>query len=105
MSVELLPWLHIYGSYTYHSPATIRGTREVLLSLKSSIEAALKRKPEDAEVYASDGEGYAVQVIMVSTISSLGAPEYISDAEYSLSRAKAERDRAMRLEHKRRGRG
>jgi hypothetical protein len=98
---EALPWLHIYGQYTYHGEAVIRGTKEGLTALRDAIDAALKRRPRDAHVFASDGEGYPVSVMMVNTQHTLGTPEYIFEAEYALSKAKAERDRQFRLQHKR----
>ena len=67
--------LNIYGQAYYHSDAKIIGNREGLLQLKKTIENALMhgkatteteviRTDESTPLFASDGEGYEVIIVM-----------------------------------------
>lgn len=88
-----LEWLHVYGQYSYHSEARIRGTREGLIRLRDGINAALKSGESQATVIASDGEGYVVDVVCVSTHAHLGSPEYVFEQHGRLMAEEAERAR------------
>ena len=81
--MEHLPWLHIYGQYMWHSPATIRGSRSGLESLRAARDTALDTGAGSGEVVATDGEGYAVMVNLVTLVSAMGTPEYGIQAEDS----------------------
>lgn len=72
-------WLHIRPQHWYHSPAEIVGTEAGLSALADAITAAIRGKAGGADVFASDGEGYSVDVRRSSTISGLGTPFYTSD--------------------------
>lgn len=86
-------WLHVYGQYRWHSPATIRGTSEALKLLRDAIDAALAHDQNaKATVFAADGEGYSINVQMVNTMAALGSPEYIVDLESEFSRRESQRD-------------
>jgi len=95
-SFDRLPWLHIYGQYIYHGPATIKGTRDGLTALRDAITKALECGEETAEAFASDGEGYGVNILRVNTHASLGDPEYIYEAEFRVGIRAAEREREIR---------
>ena len=67
--------LNIYGQAFYHQEARIIGSRDGLLQLKRTIEKALREgkattdtdvayNDGNATLFASDGEGYEVIVIM-----------------------------------------
>lgn len=80
MSVE--GWMHIYPQYTYHSEAFIRGDRAALMKLRDAIDKALAGDQNaHAEVFAKDGEGYAVQVQLCNVIGLLGPPPYSQEYE------------------------
>lgn len=90
---DSLEWLHVYGQYTWHADATLRGTKEGLLKLRAAIDAALESGKGEAVVMASDGEGYRLQVICVSTHALLGEPEYIHETYGRLMQDEADRAR------------
>lgn len=59
--------LNIYGQAFYHQEARIVGNKEGLLVLRDAIDEAIKTSKartsnDDAPLFASDGEGYAVIV-------------------------------------------
>ncbi|KKK62083.1 hypothetical protein LCGC14_3007870 [marine sediment metagenome] len=67
--------LNIYGQEFWHTDARIVGNREGLEELRDTIERALKdgksstleddaRSGEETPLFASDGEGYEVIVLM-----------------------------------------
>jgi hypothetical protein len=98
--INRVAWLHIYGQHYWHSPATIRGNREALLALKAAIDVALEGSEGEAVVFASDGEGYAVNVVRASTMAVLGHPEYLYTLEHQMGLREAEREREFRLAKK-----
>ena len=67
--------LHIYGQYTYHDNAQIKGNRLGLEALVDAIRHALKYKDsESTPVFVNDGEGYTVLVECVEDAGKLDAP-------------------------------
>lgn len=58
-----LPMIHIYGQDRWHEPAQIIGNRRGLEMLRDAIDGALRSGIEEAEVYATDGEGYGIAVV------------------------------------------
>lgn len=76
-----LGWMHVYGQQRPHAPAIIVANRKALEQLQQAIGAALASLEGEAEVFASDGEGYRVQVRMVNVLNNLGEPRYISYLE------------------------
>lgn len=100
--VDLSAWMHVYGQFMWHGEARIVGTRSALEGLRAAIDAALKDgKGETGEVFASDGEGYVVEVYRADLIAHLGHPEYRVEAEYSAARQAAHRDNTFRRALKR----
>lgn len=72
------PWMHLYAQYIEHSPATIRGNVEALRKLRDAITEAIEGGTGEAkDIFASDGEGYSIEVQRVNTIAALGTPQYI----------------------------
>ena len=72
-----LGWAHVRPQPYPHGPARIIGNRKALEQLQYAIEAALAGvEAPYAEVFARDGEGYQLQVQMVSVLDSLGDPRY-----------------------------
>lgn len=94
--IGALPWMHVYGQYMPHDCATLRGTVAALTAVRNAIDVALKEGTGTAEVFASDGEGYKINVTRTSTFAQLGAPEYIYEKEFELGMRTAERDRKYR---------
>lgn len=92
---DALEWLHVYGQYSYHSEATIRGTIAGLTALREAISKALEGGKGCARVIASDGEGYSLQVLRVNTQAALGHPEYLFELEYEMGKREAERKRQI----------
>ncbi len=90
-------WLHIYGQFSYHSEATVKGTKDGLTQLRDAIDAALATGRGEATVIASDGEGYRVEVISVSTHGELGSPEYVFEEGRRFMSEEAERARQYGL--------
>lgn len=62
--------LNIYGQEFWHTEAKIAGSKEALEALKEAIDCAIKNgksaiensEKEKEPLYASDGEGYAVEI-------------------------------------------
>jgi hypothetical protein len=73
------PWLHIYAQYTNHAPATIRGTKEGLIALRDALTVAIDNGKGEGTAYASDGEGYPIEVQRVNVLNLLGRLPYTAD--------------------------
>ncbi|MCM8735932.1 hypothetical protein M5E06_17500 [Azospirillum sp. A1-3] len=58
-----IPMVHLYGQPSWRDDAHIIGNRAGLESLRDAIDKALKTGAEEAEVFATDGEGYGIQVV------------------------------------------
>lgn len=101
-SIQNEEWLHIRGQLTYHFEARISGTTAGLIALRDAINSAIEAGVGAAQVYASDGEGYAVDVIRCRTLSALGEPPYIDHIAQSI--ATVERDHVARMERWKRAR-
>lgn len=84
-------FLHVYGQYSYHDEAVIRGTRTALLHLREAIDAALEKGKGSTELFATDGEGYELLVICASTIATVGQPEYRINDEHEAEERRRER--------------
>lgn len=95
-SIQDEEWLHIRGQLTYHSQARISGTTAGLIALRDAINSAVEIGVGAAEVYASDGEGYAVDVIRCRTISALGEPPYLDEIARRV--AISERENVAKME-------
>lgn len=85
--------MHVYGQYTYHSPAEIRGTRKALETLRAALDQALEAGEGSCIAFAADGEGFRVNVVQVNLISSLGSPEYSAESEHRILEDLARRER------------
>ncbi len=72
-------WLHVYAQPVQHEPAEIRGTREALTAMRDAIDAALAGGVGTASAFASDGEGFAVNVQRVEVLSLLGPLPYTDE--------------------------
>ncbi len=90
-------WMHVYGQYQWHAPATIRGNRRALQALRDAIDRAMKEGSGEASVFATDGEGYSVDVHCSEVLSVIGTPEYRFDLEYEAGKREAERASELRL--------
>lgn len=89
------PWLHIRGQLTYHAEASIVGTKAGLLALRDAIDVALVSREAEAEVFATDGEGYGLTVRCSKTVRDLGSPIYLDE----LARELAETERFFLASH------
>lgn len=58
--------LHIYAQETWHDDAYIGGTRECLEMLRKAIDEALESGYGQKQMFTSDGEGYKVNVVLMS---------------------------------------
>ncbi len=68
-------YLHIFGQYTYHDSAQIKGTRLGLEVLYAAIKHALKYKEYESDaVFVNDGEGYNVLVECIDDAGKLDPP-------------------------------
>ena len=89
--------LHIYGQECPHSDAYLVGNKAGLLELKKAIEQALddgkgETIHKDGSIYANDGEGYQVKVIMNDDLE----PFWLKLAlPYSSDLASEKRDNAV----------
>ena len=72
-----LGWMHVLPQHYPHSHAVIRGNRKALEALRQAIDDALANKVAVANVFANDGEGYAIMVEEVNVLDALGAPFYL----------------------------
>lgn len=84
-------FLHIYGQYQWHHPATIKGNRLALTALRDAIDAALSGRHGQASVFATDGEGYSVDVHCTEVVSVIGTPEYLYALEFKMGEQAARR--------------
>lgn len=84
-------FLHVYGQYSYHDEAVIRGTRTALLQLREAIDDALENGISGTELFATDGEGYELRVVCVSTIAAVGKPEYRVNDVHEIEERRRER--------------
>ena len=84
------PWLHIRGQFTYHSEATIVGTKPGLIAIRAAIDQAINTGTGVVQVFATDGEGYDVEVRRSSTVAGLGKPTYADEEARNI----AEHERA-----------
>lgn len=64
MARNEIPLLHIYGQLQWHDECYIVANRDGLACLKGSIQEALDKGESSVAVYASDGEGYTIKVIL-----------------------------------------
>lgn len=96
-TIDKAAWLHVYGQHFYHGPAMLRGNRAALEALRAAVDQALEAGTGEAEVFASDGEGYHVQVHRVNTMATLGTPEYLYELEFKMGAAAAERERKLKF--------
>ena len=75
-------FVHIYGQGSWHSQASIEGTRSGLKALRDAIDEALRtnREGETIHLYAGDGEGYRT-VVHVRTAEQIqeAALPYVDD--------------------------
>lgn len=71
-----IPWLHVHAQAREHSSVLIIGTKGALFTLREAIDKALASGGEaEATVFATDGEGYAVQIVRTNK-SVMGALPY-----------------------------
>ncbi len=61
--IHQLPQVHIYGQPSWHDNAHVIGNRAGLEALRDAINDALRTGAQQAEVYATDGEGYGIKVV------------------------------------------
>lgn len=91
---DATPWLHIRSQFTYHAEAVITGTRAGLSCLRDAVDAALESGTGTGNAFASDGEGYEIEVRRSSTVRGIGNPTYLDEEARSL--AQLERDYLVR---------
>ena len=59
--------VHVYGQDAHHDPVIIVGTREGLLTLLDAVMDALLTRPKRPRLFfAADGEGYEIDISLVS---------------------------------------
>ncbi len=56
--------LHVYGQSYWHTPALVIGQKTALLKLRDAIDKALQDGHGRCDVFANDGEGYTVHVLL-----------------------------------------
>lgn len=88
---EDIPFMHVYGQYQWHGPATIKGNHLALTALRDAIDLALAAGTGEAQAYATDGEGYAINVHCSEMVSAIGTPEYLYALEYKMGEEAARR--------------
>jgi hypothetical protein len=66
MTKEEFGVVHIWGQGAWHETAYIRGNRSGLERLKRAVDEALEAGSGSAEAYVSDGEGYDIDIRIVS---------------------------------------
>lgn len=79
MSYDDTPWLHIRPQTWSHDLAEIVGSKTGLRALSDALLSAIETKAGEAEVFATDGEGYCVAIRRSNTVSGLGQPFYLDD--------------------------
>lgn len=68
MKIDDPPLLHIHSQDWWHQPAYIVGNSQGLRQLLVAIERTLEeKKDQGTEVFAADGEGYPVFVLLDDT--------------------------------------
>lgn len=87
-------WLHIKSQSRWHGSVIIRGTKAGLVALRDGLNAALDVGTSEASAFASDGEGYGIDIARCRTVSALGKPFYIDEAARDI--ASYERDQMIR---------
>jgi len=95
--IEDTEWVNIYAQYIYHSPATIRGTRNGLVALRDALTKAIDEGEATAVVFASDGEGYGIKCRRVNVLRQLGEPEYRYQDEFKAAQREAERAKTFKI--------
>jgi hypothetical protein len=95
------PWLNVRSQCTYHAEAYVRGTDAGLRALRDAIDAALAGKTGEARVFASDGEGYAIEVTRCGLVDEVGHPTYLDECAREL----AYREREYLVQEERHNRG
>lgn len=89
-------YLHIYPQYSHHGEARIVGDELGLQTLCAAIAHALKYGEKESEaLFASDGEGYSVEVEKVASLNDL-EPYY--SAYQKNEEAATWRERAFKAE-------
>lgn len=58
--------LHVYAQHSHHGEAYIAGNRRALIDLRHTIDEALALGDGEMRTFANDGEGYELQVVMVT---------------------------------------
>jgi hypothetical protein len=71
-----LPWLHVHGQWGPHQPASLIGTVSGLSALRDALTRAIDSGAEEVHVFATDGEGYAIQIVR-TLMSSMKPAEYL----------------------------
>lgn len=61
--IHQLPQVHLYGQPSWHEDAFVVGNRAGLEMLRRAIDDALRTGAQEAEVFATDGEGYGIKVV------------------------------------------
>lgn len=57
---------HLYGQSAWHDEALVIGTADALRHLQEAIGRALAERHARTEVFAADGEGYTIHVVVVN---------------------------------------
>jgi len=65
-NIEDSGYLNIYGQKHWHDTAYINGTKEELIRLRDLINVAINSGCCQEEFFASDGEGYTIEVVAYS---------------------------------------
>jgi hypothetical protein len=78
MTSEEFGVVHIWGQGAWHDTVYIRGNRSGLERLKRAVDEALEAGVASTEAYVSDGEGYDIDIQMVSDEDAemLGVPYF-----------------------------
>lgn len=80
--METLHYLQIEPQYMWHSEAYIRGNRSALLALAAALTEAANRDAATTEVlFASDGEGYQIEILRVEAPDNYPAPFYTTEID------------------------
>ena len=58
--------LHVYSPFSWHSDSCIAGNTEALTALRDAIDEAIHKGRAEAEVMATDGEGYLLHVVKIN---------------------------------------
>jgi hypothetical protein len=96
-SRETTPWLHLRGQFSYHGEALISGSRAGLAALRDALDQAIENRDAEAEVFASDGEGYVVTIRRTARLRDMGDPPYVDQ----IAQAVADTERHFLRKHER----